>query len=151
MQTFLPHPSFSESAIVLDRARLGKQRVEAYQIIRTLTGVTSGWRNHPAVRMWNGHLPLLRQYLGHILAEWQSLGYRTSAAILAERSPPLYLEPYSAIPWWLGNEQFHAAHRSNLLRKDPVWYGQYGWTEPDNLPYLWPGSKPGEFRKGTKP
>jgi hypothetical protein len=32
----------------------------------------------------------------------------------------------------------HDSHRSNLLRKDPQWYGQFGWTVPDDLPYVWP-------------
>ena len=41
-------------------------------------------------------------------------------------------------PPWLGNEKFHAAHRSNLLRKNPVWYDKFGWREPNNLPYVWP-------------
>ncbi|HET9348893.1 MAG TPA: pyrimidine dimer DNA glycosylase/endonuclease V, partial [Arthrobacter sp.] len=31
MQTFLPFPDFQQSAAALDRARLGKQRVEALQ------------------------------------------------------------------------------------------------------------------------
>lgn len=39
---------------------------------------------------------------------------------------------------WLGNEAFHASHRSNLLRKDPEHYKQFNWTEPNNLPYVWP-------------
>lgn len=38
MQTFLPSPSFSESASVLDNKRLGKQRVETLQIMSTLVG-----------------------------------------------------------------------------------------------------------------
>jgi hypothetical protein len=41
-------------------------------------------------------------------------------------------------PSWLGDPQFHAAHRSNLLRKDPEYYGKFGWTEPDDLEYPWP-------------
>ena len=41
-------------------------------------------------------------------------------------------------PPWFGNEKIHASHRSNLLRKDPEFYGKYGWTEPDNLEYVWP-------------
>ena len=32
----------------------------------------------------------------------------------------------------------HASHRSNLLRKDPEHYMQFGWTEPPDLPYVWP-------------
>jgi hypothetical protein len=41
-------------------------------------------------------------------------------------------------PPWLGDERLHASHRSNLLRKDPEHYGQFEWTEPDDLPYWWP-------------
>lgn len=50
----------------------------------------------------------------------------------------LKLTDNTDLPTWLGNEDFHAAHRSNLLRKDHVWYGIFGWTEPDDLPYVWP-------------
>ena len=32
----------------------------------------------------------------------------------------------------------HASHRSNLLRKEPAHYTQFGWTEPPDLPYVWP-------------
>ena len=42
MQTFLPYPSFDASAKVLDYRRLGKQRVEAYQILNTITGKSAG-------------------------------------------------------------------------------------------------------------
>lgn len=56
MQTFLPYPDFELSARFLDRQRLGKQRVEAWQILNVLEelkipGRTPAWRNHPAVRM----------------------------------------------------------------------------------------------------
>lgn len=36
MQTFLPYPDFKKSASCLDNKRLGKQRVEAWQIYSTL-------------------------------------------------------------------------------------------------------------------
>lgn len=42
-------------------------------------------------------------------------------------------------PDWFGNEDFHKAHRSNLLRKDMQFYSQYGWSEPISM---------GQFRKG---
>lgn len=41
-------------------------------------------------------------------------------------------------PKWLGNDKFHASHRSNLLRKKPEYYSSFGWKESDNLPYIWP-------------
>ena len=42
------------------------------------------------------------------------------------------------LPEWMGDEGFHASHRSNLLKKDPEFYGKYGWTEATDLDYLWP-------------
>ena len=48
VQTFLPYADFARSAAVLDRTRLGKQRVEAIQVVRALTIPTYGWRHHPA-------------------------------------------------------------------------------------------------------
>jgi len=54
MQTFLPQISFKESAECLDNRRLGKQRVEAMQIMKALLLPEYGWKNHPAVKMWKG-------------------------------------------------------------------------------------------------
>jgi len=42
------------------------------------------------------------------------------------------------MPLWLGNTELHASHRSNLLRKDKLFYAQYGWNESADLPYVWP-------------
>lgn len=78
MQTFLPYPDFGRSARVLDRRRLGKQRVEVKQILRALRNPSSGWRNHPAVRMWRGHEYSLLSYGVAVCSEWRSRGYRDS-------------------------------------------------------------------------
>ena len=133
MQTFLPLPSFSESAAVLDRRRLGKQRVEALQIIRALTVPGAGWRNHPAAKMWDGYVPALAAYGVAVCDVWISLGYKDTC-----RSRFLDLaDPSASRPPWFGREDFHLAHRSNLIRKDPEYYGQR-WPEvPNDLPYLW--------------
>ena len=50
MQTFLPYSDFQQSAAVLDRVRLGKQRVEALQTLRALVIPEYGWQSHPAIR-----------------------------------------------------------------------------------------------------
>lgn len=131
MQTFLPYPDFEQSLRVLDNRRLGKQRVEALQIFRTITGVTSGWRHHPAVRMWQGFETALSRYADLAIRLWIERGFRNTMQPFNLPGPVIY-------PWWLGWESFHAAHRSNLLRKDASWYGRFGWREPDNLPYVWP-------------
>lgn len=131
MQTFLPYPDFRESAARLDRQRLGKQRVEAWQILRALTGQSSGWRNHPATKMWDGHVDALCAYGRAVCDEWIRRGYRDS---MRER----FGDCDGPAPDWVGDPLFHSSHRSNLLRKDSAWYSRFGWTESPDLPYVWP-------------
>lgn len=140
MQTFLPYPDFAASAAALDSRRLGKQRVEAYQILRILRGEYAGrgWRHHPAVAMWRGFEDALGLYMNAMIAEWVRRGYKNTMALYAAPAQP-------EMPPWLGDPALHAAYRSNLLRKAPDFYRQYGWTEPADLPYVWPvGGKPSE-------
>jgi hypothetical protein len=136
MQTFLPYPTFKDSARVLDRARLGKQRVETKQILNANFGLSKGWVNHPAAKMWRGHELALAQYGLAICNEWLFRGYKDSLA------GDFYtltfdLEDTGLPPWW-GDERVHSSHRSNLLRKNPKWYGQFGWQESDDQEYFWP-------------
>ena len=49
----MPSQDYMTTASQLDNKRLGKQRVEAYQIIRALTGESQGWIHHPATKMWH--------------------------------------------------------------------------------------------------
>jgi len=77
VNTFLPYADFAQSASVLDMKRLGKQRLEARQIIRILEGTqtTNGYRNHPAVIMWKDNVEALKLYYNAIVKEWISRGY----------------------------------------------------------------------------
>lgn len=157
MQTFLPYPDFQRSARALDNRRLGKQRVECVQLLQALTrtkaveAVTGwmtelfnpkGWVNHPAAKMWREYEVSLAEYGVTVCDEWVRREYRdTCRARIIALVPAA--DPSTKIcdapkPRWFGDEDFHAAHRSNLLRKDPEWYGQFNWTEPNNLPYVWP-------------
>ena len=136
MQTFLPYPSFAQSARCLDNKRLGKQRVECLQILRALNDPTYGWQNHPAVKMWRGHSFSLVNYALEICAEWQRRGFNDTCRV---RIVDFLMRIDNGVnPSWLGDESFHASHRSNLLRKDPAHYGRFGWSEPNDLPYVWP-------------
>lgn len=133
MQTFMPLPSFDDSLKCLDNKRLGKQRVEAFQILNILLNRTDtkGWRSHPAMLMWRGYEDALKLYYNLSLHYWIQRGFRNNMKI--ETLPYCLTSPH-----WMGNKDFHASHRSNLLRKDPNFYGQYRWKELDNLPYVWP-------------
>ena len=80
MQTFLPYPDFQKSLEVLDYRRLGKQRVEAKQILNVLLDrtTTKGWRNHPITKMWVGYEDALKVYFNMCVKEWIHRGYNNT-------------------------------------------------------------------------
>lgn len=41
-------------------------------------------------------------------------------------------------PPWVGSEEFHRSHASNLIRKVPAFYGPRFPEVPPDLPYIWP-------------
>lgn len=139
MQTFLPFPSFQDSAHVLDRQRLGKQRVEAKQILNTLLGRSTGWQNHPAVKMWRGFEPCLCVYGGIVSLEWQERGYKDQQYLwFREQYAEISDGSLAPEPPWLGDEAFHSSHRAALLAKAPEWYEQFNWDEEAKIDYFWP-------------
>jgi hypothetical protein len=122
---------------VLDNKRLGKQRVETYQIISAITRRPKldgtpykGWLNHPCTIMWKDHVTALKLYLNCSIEEWVERGFKNTMSFeLSEKNPIL--------PKWFGNEKFHSSHRANLLKKDHEFYSKYGWTENPSDPYVW--------------
>jgi len=129
MQTFLPYPDPYKTAKVLDFKRLGKQRIEAMQIINTLEH-DGGWKYHPAVLMWRGYVPALKIYFNIILREWISRGYESNMI-------PYNIETAKTPPW-ISDERVHRSHRSRLIQKDPKYYGPLFPDTPNNLNYYWP-------------
>lgn len=167
MQTFLPYPSFAESLRILDYRRLGKQRVEAGQLInlleklKTAPGEKLPWMNHPARIMWANHLDALKYYYNVSIFTWIARGYRNTMPLrdfyrggqlykcselslcpqLAEETLAKLIadcEETVAKPSFIGDRKFHRSHQSNLIRKFPEYYRPLFPRVPANLPYLWP-------------
>lgn len=144
MQTFLPYADYEQSAKVLDRQRLGKQRVEAMQILTALLAehesTKYGWQNHPATLMWRGHALALANYAITMCVEWMGRGYQDTCSkkISDLRLRIAQYEWQPIPPYWFGDEKLHDSHKSNLLRKLPSHYSQFGWKVSDALPYVWP-------------
>jgi hypothetical protein len=157
VQTFLPYADFARSAAVLDRRRLGKQRVEALQILRALTRPGYGWRHHPAVRMWRGHDAALLCYAVTVTRQWRALGCADTVleTLLAEspRRPRTQaaLARLGKLPWWLGMRRLHRSHQSALVRKEPAHYRRFFPAVPDDLPYVWPEPEPAHARRADDP
>lgn len=151
MQTFLPCADFAATARVLDRRRLGKQRVETLQVQRALVVPGHGWRHHPAVKMWAGYEEALVRYGLEVCAVWRAAGFldtceATMRSDLARAKDITVVRTQDelalagALPRWLGDEELHRSHQSALVRKDPEHYRRFFPDVPDDLPYVWPRS-----------
>lgn len=161
MQTFMPYQDFAKVASVLDNQRLNKQALEGWQIMMSNLALDpegnrrepKGWRNHPAVKMWRGHENALLDYIGAMVYEWKSRGYKSTIYDKAERTYEQALtlnlvrdEQPTALPAWMSNEPLLAditsSHRLALLCKNYAWYSQFGWEEdtgvaPTSYEYTW--------------
>jgi len=137
MQTFLPYSDFKESAKSLDMKRLGKQRVEVLQLLNSLNKPDyKGWKNHPAREMWRGYEQALVSYGLTICLEWKARGYKDTCyekiSNFADTTKPL------SYPKWIGDNELHLSHKSNLIRKQPDHYKALWPDVPDNIEYKWP-------------
>jgi hypothetical protein len=151
VQTFLPYPEFLRSAQALDQRRLGKQRVEALQVLRALTWPNYGWRHHPTVKMWAGYEEALVRYGLTVCGVWCATGRADTCAVtltvdlaaacqITDVRPEAELAAARELPPWIGDEGLHRSHRAALLRKDPEFYGRVFGETPSDLPYVWPSS-----------
>ncbi len=161
MQTFLTYASddFSHTAQSLDRLRLNKQALEAWQIMMTNLKMDpqgnyrepKGWANHPAVRMWKGYEITLFNYIKAMTDEWKDRGYKTTILTKAHRvilaafdEDLIYTDD---LPYWMMDENLYSdivsSHRTSLLVKNYDWYSQFDWNEntvikPVTYEYVWP-------------
>lgn len=153
MQTFLPYADFDKSARILDYKRLGKQRVEASQILAILLDLVwskelqvyqvrprrkpkSRWANHVCTRSWNGFERALATYGLACCREWIARGYKDTMTARFEHLKSLTVD--TGLPPWIGRESVHISHQSNLRRKNEAFYGPLFPDVPCNLPYEWP-------------
>jgi hypothetical protein len=138
VNTFVPSTCVKECARLLDWRRLGKQRVEAFQIWKVITGQTKGWKNHPAAKAWEGHQCALAFYHNTMIQEWIDRGYNNTMKFLPHCKTPKF-------PWWWGWEPIHKSHQAALNRKLSSHYkfdvGKYA-----NWGYCWPTKVPTDLR-----
>ena len=124
VNVFIPLSDPIEIAKVLDDKRLGKQRVEAKQIITIIDGEAKSiaWSNHPAVLMWKGYSNELKYYYDCIVLEWIRRGYVNNMPLFAtskhKKTPP-------KMPWFMYCKPVIMSHQASLLRKNYSHYHKY--------------------------
>ena len=137
VNTFVVSPDLAVCVKSLDYRRLGKQRVEAFQIWKVLTNQLKkdgtpikGWRNHPAVKMWQGYTCFLAKYCNACIDEWQTRGYKNTMQKLPHCKTP------RPPPWW-GREDVIKSHQASLNRKNPGFY-HFEVSQEEYPDYVWP-------------
>lgn len=127
MQTFLPFTDLTMSVQCLDYKRLGKQRVEALQIINSLANPNYGYKHHPVKLLWANHVDALKYYCNLCIQEWELRGYHNTMEYYA-------LPEFVELP--IFEPMLYVSHQSNLLRKDRPYYCKY-FDGPSDIDYVW--------------
>jgi hypothetical protein len=130
MQTFIPVGNYLYAAQYLDNKRLNKQILEAYQILKVLSTDGKGWRNHPAVLMWEGHEHALHSYARTMVSEARIRGIKVDKNLsnITELKIKYSHLWGKDLPKWFDEESMSrvvATHRASLYRKDPIYYVEY--------------------------
>ena len=129
MQTFLPYENFADCAECLDYRRLGKQRVEAWQILQACEGLTKAWSTVPITLAWKGYEAALARYGKAMCDEWMKRGFRDNmrirfAGYVGTPTMPRVLED----PPWVSCEAIHRQYKEVLITKNREVYGEI-WPE----------------------
>lgn len=159
MQTFLSENTFERSAAVLDDKRLNKQLLEGRQILKLLVeqNKKAAWFNHPAVRMWDGYVPFLYQYLIRIKNECKARGikYDTNWNVIKQLWSQYKQDNDKTIliPFWWSDKKIQQrllqSHKVRLYEKEfektnhYEFYSIYALTKAKNIccekcNYFWP-------------
>lgn len=165
MQTFLPiaTTNYRDTAKTLDNKRLNKQALEGWQILMNLLDLdpngefrrSRGWRNHPAVKMWDGYEMELYRYIMAMVAEWKSRGFNSTIGDKASETIRIgyenaLLNESNPQPDWMQDDEYFesvaSSHRQALLVKDYAWYSKFNWpedtgVEPTEYNYIWPSER----------
>lgn len=138
--TFIVCGDLVANAKLLDDERLGKQRVEASQILDAISKAT-GWKNHPASVAWYNFANALKYYANCIIQEWINRGKNNTM-------PVFEIVGEIVMPWWVTWDRLHQSHRAMLIRKHPSYYHDKFDIDLDyfNYGYIWPSKVPYEMR-----
>lgn len=117
VNTFIISDSPRICASLLDYKRLGKQRVEAKQILDTIQN-PSGWKNHPVCHLWKDNIDGLKYYINCMIDEWIRRGYKNTM----EKYDISFKEEKDILPWFYYNKQIQNSMKAALLRKNPEYY-----------------------------
>lgn len=163
---FIIVPNIQLTADMMDKKRIGKQRIEVKQIIDILEEIDKNGSSksksrvsHPAIKSWIGYTNHLKVYFNIIVRKWISYGFKNNYELYDIDERPYNIVPcifdgktasydiskfnqYS-FPFWVSFPPFYMSHQASLCRKDPLHYR--GLLRDELKPFLnngyfWPSN-----------
>lgn len=133
--TLMPSIGFHKSLVLIDDARLSKQRQDVLRILRGIMGEEPWHISHAG---WEGYEYTLGVFGMSACSVWQNQrGHRDSIAFQLHEI--LEGVPHDLVqPPWIGDLNFHRSHRSYLVRRMPEFYAEKFPNNPEGMPLLWP-------------
>ena len=114
MQVFIIG-SVLETASALDPKRFNKQIIEVKQILNTLAGISTAWKNHPCILQYKDHKDYLFHYLS-CLIDYKKGDMKTAVIYsnLAEEVKPDFHTP-----------KYFDQMKRRLYTKNPEYYSSW--------------------------
>ncbi len=142
----------------LDYKRLGKQRVEAKQIIDILEYYDengempdAGWTNHKVTKMWIGHTKALKVYFNYVVRQWVKRGYKNNYEYYdvedceiieckfdGTRAKFSKKADENTFPIWYSFPPFYLSQRAALIMKEKDYYEDI-FLDDEVEPYMYKG------------
>lgn len=144
METYVPYPDIEQIADSLHPADIRVSVITAMRVLDVAHEIEKTnlafVKQLPTVRMWLGHEVFLYEYATQLNSRRETgrLPARTQQRLDEHLSWATSGDFSMDPPRWWGEERLHAAHRAELFRSNPNFYGKrFGHLVAD-APMFWP-------------
>lgn len=155
LNTWLPYDNYAESADILTDRHIFMQLQDCTKLLYWLTEMPLNRRTpskaqleHPCVIQWRGYVPSLYDYtLEIMMVAYERSSLTNKQEQISEMAENINIldglvsNMKEETPSWLGNEDYHLSHKSNLIRLSRSAYESIWPDVPDNLELIWPKGK----------
>jgi len=125
MQIFIIGTPY-ETAECLDKKRFNKQIIECRQILSTLEGKSSTWKNHPCAKQYKGHEEWLYRYLDTFIEFNVS---RENSRLVSQKAS-MYTPEFHV-------KEYFDQMKRRLYTKDPEHYQKFSKYGTSDVNWYW--------------
>lgn len=119
IEIYLPYEDFQKSLECMDVRTLGNQRIESFQLIKTLVwDEPKTSYSSPVEELWKNHTIALVKYYNMSVDLWKEKGFKNTFPKITNFKFPEEI----SLPECIGNSNFHRAYQIQLLKENRKHY-----------------------------